>query len=328
MVYNISKTVAQLQMNLKEKLSSLKNHALLLFGPSSFEHWFKSCKSFSVRTMLFSEIANQSSAQFLPLLPPSATASSALFPLCTVAGAAPPAAVLRPSAPRSTCRATLPPTALGARAGHLPLPPRRAEAPNGRHAALADPPAPPPLPFCAGRVLFFSPLSFFQWSRACPIRPSRAPPSVAFSFPPPGDPQHRSAAALLPPEILPTHTTPLRFHRPRASPPPPLAPQLDPVQPRPSSSPDLLHPEPPLHWRRRNRPRRRQPASPPLRPSHVRKSTPHTLLVLVRALFPRVRRPFAGNDGVLPRPPHLSVSLSVPLLSTVRVHPHSFPRVT
>jgi hypothetical protein len=45
----------------------LKNHALLLFGPSSFEHWFKSCKSFSVRSLLFSEIANQSSASFLPL---------------------------------------------------------------------------------------------------------------------------------------------------------------------------------------------------------------------------------------------------------------------
>jgi hypothetical protein len=57
----------------------LKNHALLLFGPSSFEHWFKGCKSFSVRSLLFSEIANQSSVQFLPLLPPGATAPLLCF---------------------------------------------------------------------------------------------------------------------------------------------------------------------------------------------------------------------------------------------------------
>jgi hypothetical protein len=49
-----------MQMNLKENLWSLKNHALLLFGPSSFEHCFKSYKPFSVEPLLFSEIAKQS----------------------------------------------------------------------------------------------------------------------------------------------------------------------------------------------------------------------------------------------------------------------------
>jgi hypothetical protein len=36
------KTVAVLQMNLKSKLYILENPTLLLFGPSPFEHWFKS----------------------------------------------------------------------------------------------------------------------------------------------------------------------------------------------------------------------------------------------------------------------------------------------
>jgi hypothetical protein len=57
----------------------LKNHALLLFGPSSFEHWFKSCKSFSVRSLLFSIFANQSSAAFLPLSSSWRLCSPALF---------------------------------------------------------------------------------------------------------------------------------------------------------------------------------------------------------------------------------------------------------
>jgi hypothetical protein len=52
----------------------LKNHALLLFGPSPFELWFKSCKFFSVRSLLFSDFASQSLVQFIPLLLPGATA--------------------------------------------------------------------------------------------------------------------------------------------------------------------------------------------------------------------------------------------------------------
>jgi hypothetical protein len=44
----------------------LKNHALLLFGPSSFEHWFKSCKSFTVRSLPFSDFTDQSTNQFIP----------------------------------------------------------------------------------------------------------------------------------------------------------------------------------------------------------------------------------------------------------------------
>jgi hypothetical protein len=57
----------------------LKNHALLLFGPSSFEHWFKSCKSFTVKSLLFSQIPNQSSASFLPLSSSWRLCSPALF---------------------------------------------------------------------------------------------------------------------------------------------------------------------------------------------------------------------------------------------------------
>jgi hypothetical protein len=45
----------------------LKNHALLLFGPSSFEHWFKSCKPFTVRSLSFSDFTDQSTNQFIPL---------------------------------------------------------------------------------------------------------------------------------------------------------------------------------------------------------------------------------------------------------------------
>jgi hypothetical protein len=42
----------------------------LLFGPSPFEHWFKSCKLFTVRSLFFSNIANQSWFSPYPLLPP------------------------------------------------------------------------------------------------------------------------------------------------------------------------------------------------------------------------------------------------------------------
>jgi hypothetical protein len=53
----------------------------LLFGPSSFEHWFKSCKSFTVRSLPFSEFTDQSTNQFIPFLPPGASAPPALPPL-------------------------------------------------------------------------------------------------------------------------------------------------------------------------------------------------------------------------------------------------------
>jgi hypothetical protein len=139
-------------------------------------------------------------------------------------------------------------------------------------------------------------------------------------FPPPGDPQHRSTAAHLPLEILPNHTTPLRFRWPRASSPPPLVPWPDPVQLRPTPLPESPHPEPPLISAARARPRRRQPASSPLRPIQVWKSPPHVPLMLMRVLNPRVRRPFAGNGIAPPRPPHLSVAGRVPRLP-VEHHP-------
>jgi hypothetical protein len=58
------------QMNLKEKLWSLKNYTLLLLGPSPFAHWFKSYKLFTVKSLYFFCFANQSSAPFFSLLPP------------------------------------------------------------------------------------------------------------------------------------------------------------------------------------------------------------------------------------------------------------------
>jgi hypothetical protein len=99
--------------------------------------------------------------RFSPLrLPPS------LPPLLLLCCTPPPApgperrpAALRPSAPRSTRRAALPPTARSARAGRPLAPPRRAEAPSGRHAALISPLAPPAALRLA--VCSPSPLSFF-----------------------------------------------------------------------------------------------------------------------------------------------------------------------
>jgi hypothetical protein len=134
------------------------------------------------------------------------------------------------------------------------------------------------------------------------------------------DHQHQSAAADLSPEILPNRTTPLRFRWPRASSPPPLAPQPNPVQPRAASRRNRAHPEPPLIGAARARPRRRQQAPPPLHPIQVWESAPHVPLMLMRVLNPRVRRPFAGNGVAPPRPPHLSVADHVPRLP-VEHHP-------
>jgi hypothetical protein len=61
--------------------------------------------------------------------------------------------------------------------------------------------------------------------------------------------------------ILPNSTTPPRFRWPRASSPPPLVPQLDPVQLRPSPSAESPHSEPPLTGAVRASPRRQQPPS-------------------------------------------------------------------
>jgi hypothetical protein len=52
-------------MNLKAKLYILKNHTLLLLGPSPFEHWLESYLYITEGSVLFSEIAFRSSIVFL-----------------------------------------------------------------------------------------------------------------------------------------------------------------------------------------------------------------------------------------------------------------------
>jgi hypothetical protein len=106
----------------------LKNYALLLFGPSPFEHWFKSCKLFAVRSLFFSDIAKQSSASFFPLLLPGAPA-----PLCSARGASAAGAVHRPWSPAPTsCFSPRP--RVTSLSFHHPNPP--AGASPARHAAL------------------------------------------------------------------------------------------------------------------------------------------------------------------------------------------------
>jgi hypothetical protein len=109
-------------------------------------------------------------------------------------------------------------------------------------------------------------------------------------------------------------STPPKFPRPTASPPPPLATRPDPVQPRPPLRRNCAHLEPPLAGATRARPHRRQLPPLDLRLIQVLSTTPHLPLVLMRVLDPHVRRPFTGNGDVPPRPPHLSVAGHVPLL--------------
>jgi hypothetical protein len=124
---------------------------------------------------------------------------------------------------------------------------------------------------------------------------------LSSSLRPPTPKRRRSSLA----GILPNSTTPPRFRWPRASSPPPLVPQLDPVQLRPCPSPESPHSEPPLTGAIRASPRRRQP--PPLapRPIQVWRSFPPRLLMLLRTTDGRVHRPSAGNDDAPPRPPPL-----------------------
>jgi hypothetical protein len=60
-------------MSLKAKLYILKNPTLLLLGPSSFEHWFKSYLCITVGSLSFLKIATGSSFVYLP---PSSSVSS------------------------------------------------------------------------------------------------------------------------------------------------------------------------------------------------------------------------------------------------------------
>jgi hypothetical protein len=171
------------------------------------------------------------------------------------------------------------------------------------------------------------PLPFLLSRRPClATRPDRAPSFCCFfPCPPLCDHQHQSAAAYLSPKILPNRTTQLQFCWPRATSPPPLAPQPNPVQPRPFPSPESSHPEPPLTGAAQARPRRRQHTPPPLPPIQVGRSFPLCPLVLVRAIAPPVRRPFAGNGDAPPRPPPF---LAVGRVSPLPVEHHPSPSVS
>jgi hypothetical protein len=209
-----------------------------------------------VRSLLFSDIANQSPAQFLP---PSSSwrpcsLCSAPLALLPPVQRVTPGRRRPPPAPRSTRRAAPPPTACSTRAGHLPSlhvgqKPRVAATPLWQARRRCLPILCPagcssllPYPSSSGAV-------FALYS------PAVLPPSAVSPLPSPGNLQHRSAATHWLLGFLLNHATPLQFRRPRVSLSSPLAPQPNPVYPRPSPSPDLPHPEPPLTGAARDRPR-------------------------------------------------------------------------
>jgi hypothetical protein len=76
--HNNSKSLALLWMNLKAKLYILKNPKFLLLDPSSFELWFESYLSITVRSLSFLEIAIQS--PFVYLSPSSSVSLRAPLP--------------------------------------------------------------------------------------------------------------------------------------------------------------------------------------------------------------------------------------------------------
>jgi hypothetical protein len=87
-------SLARLQISLKAKLYILKNHTLLLLGPSSFEHWFKSYQIITVGSLHFCDIAFGSSFVYLSLpllyfLCPHA-AAAALPTMCAASAASAP----------------------------------------------------------------------------------------------------------------------------------------------------------------------------------------------------------------------------------------------
>jgi hypothetical protein len=269
-----------------------------------------------MESLCFSQIAFQSSSS-------TSLSSSPTSPLLHAAACARPErhpAALRPSAPHSTRRAALPPTARRARAdrplllyvGQKPL----AAATPHCQARRRRPPL-----YVRLRDLSLPSSFFLRPCGAIKVDQALFPKAVLPLLPSP-TPNRRHRFPI---RILLSHTIPTQFLEPRASSPPPLAPQLDLVQPRPFPSLDLPHPEPPLIGVARAQPCRRQHTPPPLRPIQVWKSLLPCPLVLVRALVPHVRRPFTGNGDVPPRPPHLPVDSSVSLLSTVRIHPHNIP---
>jgi hypothetical protein len=110
------------------------------------------------------------------------------------------------------------------------------------------------------------------------------------------------------------HAAPLEFLAPEASPSSPLAPQPDTTQLPTPLRRDFTHLEPPLVGAARARSSRRQPPLPDPKLHQVYKQFPCDPLMLVRPSLARVRRPFAGNGDVPPRPPHSSVGRPVFLL--------------
>jgi hypothetical protein len=84
-------------MNLKAKLYILKNHALLLLGPSPFEHWFESYLCIIVEFLSFLEFATRSLFVYLslPLLCSPLPCAAAVLPAMCAAPAS-----LRCSGPR------------------------------------------------------------------------------------------------------------------------------------------------------------------------------------------------------------------------------------
>jgi hypothetical protein len=115
-------------------------------------------------------------------------------------------------------------------------------------------------------------------------------------------------------KIRSAHFIPFQFLWSVAPPPPSPAPRPNPVRFPTSLRQVRLRPEPLLTGAARNRTCRRQLLSLGLRPVQVYESLPHGLLVLVRISFARVRRPFAGNAGAPPRPPHPLVDGQIPQL--------------
>jgi hypothetical protein len=184
--------------------------------------------------------------------------------------------------------------------------------PRARHGLPEHPPAATSPPAVLGAAMTAPSLSPFPSllqamrcykTRSNPLSPAALPLLLPRDTEPP---------PLVLAEILLNRTTPPKSPRPIASPPSPLAPRSDPVQPPSFLRWNCSHPEPPLTGAARARPHRRQLPPLDLQPIQVLKSIPRSSLVLVRAFLARVHRPFAGNAGDPTRPPHLPVAGHVP----------------
>jgi hypothetical protein len=92
-------------MNLKAKLYILKNHTLLLLGPSPFEHWFESYLCIAVESLSFLEFATRPLFVYLslPLLCSPLPRTAAILPAMCAAPAV--SALLRTSPPATPASA-------------------------------------------------------------------------------------------------------------------------------------------------------------------------------------------------------------------------------